>query len=428
MSEVLDQAKIGWGEFVDPHDRSKGKNFPLHNLQSKVYLSDHRFTAAIAGTGGGKTVTGPLWIARQIERFKKVNPHRPILGMVIAPTYKVLSRATVPTLINTFKDTPLEGIYKESRSYYELPKINGVDGGIIWCQGADNPGGLEGGQFDFIWGDEAGQFKYNVWIAIQGRTGLKRSPILLTTTPYGKNWLYHHFYKAYKEGNPDYYVVQWPSNANPAYSTEEYERAKSVMSGELGTMRYDGEFSGIAGLVYRDIGNCFTTLSPSELSTLLSKPGTFHGGIDFGWNDPFCALSGFLEKERDILWVWFERYKSKTPIEVHADKLPKFVDRSIKWYCDHNPELIQKLKRGGHLVAKAEKNILAGINAVNHRIYTDRLKIVSNRCKAVVAESEMYKYPDEEDKMGGDVPIDDFNHAMDALRYMIMGIDRKRAA
>lgn len=426
-TQVVDQKKIGWGEWLDPNDRSKGKYFPLHALQQKVYLSDNRFTAAIAGTGGGKTVTGPLWIARQIQRFKEVNPYRPLLGMIVAPTYKVLSRATVPTLINTFKGTELEGIYKESRSYYELPKINGVEGGLIWCQGADNPGGLEGGQFDFIWGDEAGQFKYNVWIALQGRTGLKRSPILFTTTPYGKNWLYHHFYKAFKEGNPDYFVVQWPSNANPAYSTVEYERAKATMSEELATMRYDGAFTGLAGLVYKDIESSYVTLQPDELEKLINSEGRHFGGMDFGWNDPFCGLGGFLDRN-DTLWVWYERYKSQTPIEEHAEKLPKFYDKTIRWYADHNPEFIHKLRKGGHSVTKADKNILAGINAVNNRIYTEKIKIVENRCRALVAEAEMYKYPDEEDKSGGDKPIDEFNHAMDALRYLVMGVDKRRAA
>lgn len=423
---TLEQQKLNWGDFIDPNDRSKGKYYPLHQFQEMCYNSTTRFTAAIAGTGGGKTVLGPLWVARKIMEAK-ARSEKPILGMVIAPTYKVLSRATVPTLIETFKGTALEGIYKESRSYYQLPKINGTEGGLIWCQGADNPGGLEGGQFDFIWGDEAGQFKYNVWIAIQGRTGLKRSPILFTTTPYGKNWLYSHFYRAYKEGNPDYFVVQWSSNQNPAYSTEEYERAKSVMSTELGSMRYDGTFAGMSGLVYKDISQCFVEMNKDELLKLLSQDGYFYGGIDFGWNDPFCALCGFLDKN-DVLWVWFERYKSQTAIEEHSSKLPKFYDRGIKWFADHQPEMIYKLRKGGHTVVSANKNILSGINAVNSRILSGRLKILTNRCPAVVSESEMYKYPEDEEKSGGDKPIDEFNHAMDSLRYLIAGMDKKRAA
>ena len=418
-----------WGDLIDPDDPTKGKYFPLHEFQLKVYHSNTRFTAAIAGTGGGKTVTGPVWLSRIItEHFNDLKRGRkPFMGMVVAPTYKVLSRATIPTLIDTFKGTALEGRYRESDNLYLLPNINNVKGSKLWCQGADNPGGLEGGQFDAIWGDEAGQFKLSVWSAVQGRTGAKQAPILLTTTPYGKNWLYSEFYKRAVNGDKDYMVVQWASKVNPAYPEEEYNRAKRTMNKELAEMRYDGAFTSLQGLVYPDMSRCYVRMSRSSLEDLLSGEGRFVGGIDFGWNDPFCALCGFLDVD-DVLWVWFERYRAKKTIEDHADKLPKFFGRSMKWYADHEPDHIYRLKKGGHVVVKANKSIIPGIEAVNSRIYNNKLRVVSNRCIALQAEAEVYMYPETEDESGGDKPIDADNHAMDALRYMVSGIDLKRAA
>src|SRR5215467_4008096 len=118
--------ELQWGDLIDPHDYSKGKYYPLHEKQLEAYNSTARFTAAIAGTGGGKTVLGPLWIIKQIqriyeERSKSRKQFRPILGMVVAPTYKVLARATVPTLIDTLKHTALQGIYHETKNVYNLP-------------------------------------------------------------------------------------------------------------------------------------------------------------------------------------------------------------------------------------------------------------------------------------------------------------------
>jgi len=175
MSTAL-EAAAKWGEIIDGQ-----KHYPCHQGQLDVLASKARFTAAIAGTGGGKTVCGPLWLAEQIKRV--VESKRKFLGMVVAPTYKVLSRATLPTLIETFNGTALQGTFKETKNLYVLPN----NWGLIWCQGADNPGGLEGGQFDAVWLDEGGQVKLSVWIALQGRTGAKQAPIFITTTPYGLN-------------------------------------------------------------------------------------------------------------------------------------------------------------------------------------------------------------------------------------------------
>jgi PBSX family phage terminase large subunit len=421
-----EERKLTWGDLVDPDDPTKGKYYPLHKHQKAIYDSNARFTAAIAGTGGGKTVTGPLVAAKKITEFinKRENKGRQFLGMVVAPTYKVLQRATVPTLIQTFKDTVFEGTYKEQKNLYVLPN----DWGLIWCQGADNPGGLEGGQFDFIWGDEAGQFKQSVWNAIQGRTGAKQAPILLTTTPYSKNWLYSEVVLNWQKGDPNYFVEQWASYYNPAYPKEEYERAKRTMSKDRAAMRYDGLFTNLEGLVYPEMGRCFVEMDINEIQKLINSPGKAVGGIDFGWNDPFSAHCGHLDRN-DTLWIWYERYKRRTTIEEHSSALPKLYNKSVTWYADHSePEQILKLRKSGHRVKKANKSITAGIVAVNARILTDKLKIIVNRCPAIRAEAEVYAYTDNEDDLGTDKPIDEFNHACDSLRYLVAGIDLKKPA
>lgn len=427
----------GWGDWIDPNAPERGKYFPLHPGQVEILGANNRFIAAIAGTGGGKTVLGPIWCSKHIQRVQKTGKR--FLGMIVAPTYKVLARATVPTLIDTFRNTSLEGVYKEQKNLYDIPDKKVIDvetgeetvipGGLIWCQGADNPGGLEGGQFDFIWADEGGQLKLMVWVAIQGRTGHKQSPILITTTPYTKNWLFSQFYKAHLNGDPNYKVVQFSSDMNPTYSSEEVERAKSAMSKEKFEMRYHGQFMTAEGLVYPGMSDACINFTKEEYHTLLQQPGRFYGGIDFGWNDPFVAISGFLDAA-DVLWIWYERYKSRTPIEEHASAMPKLPNHTIVWYSDHAPEFVNKLRKGGHTVKTAKKSIVAGVDAVNARIKTGRLKFIMNCCTATISEGELYSYPEDEDEIGGDKPdgksCDD--HAMDALRYMVMGIDNKRAA
>ena len=416
-----------WGEKYHPitgkvsFEEGHPKYFPVHQYQQQILDSNCRFNAAIAGTGGGKTVVGPLWCIYRIQ--EAIAKYGTGLGMVVAPTYKVLYRATMPCFVETLKDTALEGRYLESKSYYELPN----NWGRIWAQGADNPGGLEGGQFDFVWGDEGGQFRAKTLDAITGRTGAKFAPILITTTPYAVRALFNSWIKPFRAGDKNYFILHFPSIANPAYPQEEYDRAKGSMTPEKFAERYDGMYMSLEGLVYPEFNRCKITMTKGRLADLLSSNGKFVGGIDFGWNDPFCSLGGFLTPD-DILYIWFERYKSQTTLEEHAEALPKFANTDIIWYADHQPEAIRKLRRGGHVVRKATKDILGGVYAVNHRIYTGKLKVIENKCPAVCGEAEMYAYPEKDEEIIGDKPVDKDNHAMDTLRYMVMGLDRKRAA
>lgn len=420
MGLVTAAKSVGWGEL-----RNGIKHFPLHAQQTKIVRSTARFTAAIAGTGGGKTAVGPVWIIRQLQRIldtvargKRDINDDPILGMVIAPTYAVLQRATAPHLVRALAGTDLEGRYIPTRNIYELP--NGL--GLIWVLSADNPGGLEGGQFDFVWCDEGGQIKYDAWVAIQGRTGQKQAPVLITTTPYGQNWLFHHFYNLWKKNDSDYYVVQWASHVNPAYPRAEYERAKRTLSQQRFSMRYDGNFVKRSGLVYPDFDTCVMESDPLVL------PGGEHiGGIDWGWNDPFAGIAGVKyidDTGKDILYIYYERYKRETGLALHSRALPP----SVTWHCDPSrPDSIAELSKAGHHAIPSYNDIIIGVDAVNGRIDNGRLR-VSPACKALIAEASQYAYPEKDDETYGEKPEDSFNHALDALRYLVAGADRLNIA
>lgn len=413
-AKVSKSPRMRWGQMVDGEIC-----YPLHEHQSKVLNSRARFTAAIAGTGGGKTVTGPLWVMLKIseiqakfESGERDPVFEPILGLVVAPTHPIMERATAPTFVRTFEGTDFQGIYIPSRNKYLLP--NGL--GTIYFLSADNPQGLEGGQFDFCWADEGGQLKFDAWIALQGRLGQKQAPALITTTPYGLNWLHKKFFNMWRAGDKDYAVFQWASKENPAYPKEEYDRAKRSMSKTRAAQRYDGLFVRMEGLVYQEFDQ--SLCDPFRINQIT---GRRFGGIDFGWNNPFAAFVGVLDSD-DVLWVGYERYKRFTRLAHHAQALPK----DTLYAADPSrPDSIKELRTAGLSVMPAQNDILVGIDAVTSRILTDRLKI-SRDLRAVIAESEEYHFPEKEDEIIGDKPVDEFNHAMDALRYLVMLVDRRR--
>lgn len=405
--KVIVEVKYVWGEL----NKQGEKVYKLHGGQSKILRSKKRFTAAIAGTGGGKTVLGPLWIARRIKQLISEGVTSGMIGMVIAPTYKILSRATVPTLIETFRDTDLEGRYLEAKGQYILP--SGM--GVLYLLSSDIPEGLEGGQLNIgAWLDEGGQMSYKAWMAIMRRTGVNQAPILITTTPYLANWLKTDFLERFIQGDPDYAVTSWSSIKNPNYPKAEFERARRVLSEAAFNMMYCGDFVSLEGLVFTSFANC--VCEPKEI-----LGGRLVGGIDFGWRAPFCALGGtlYMEDGKDVLYIGYERYKTRCHIEEHAADMPN----SHIWYADPSePDQIDSLRRLGHRVVPANNSILVGIRAANERINDARLQ-VSSECTNLIIEAGMYQYPDVDDE---EKPIDGMDHTMDAFRYLCMGLYRKK--
>ncbi|GAF92322.1 unnamed protein product, partial [marine sediment metagenome] len=74
--------------------------------------------------------------------------------MVIGPTYEVLDRNALKDYVDTFQGTDWQGHLNKVKVTYTHP-----DGTMVYFRSADKPDHLEGGHFDWIWMDEAGQYK-----------------------------------------------------------------------------------------------------------------------------------------------------------------------------------------------------------------------------------------------------------------------------
>ncbi len=384
------------------------KRIQLHDGQTAVFQTDARFIALIAGTGGGKTFTGPYWLSKEIAK----NPQG-IFG-VGSPTYKMLHRTTAPELINAFKGTTLEGEYKASAGEYHLPT-----GGIIYLCSTEVPDHVEGGQYDAWWLDEAGQMKAWLWTVIQARLGFKQGRCLFTTTPYGLNWLYKEIYCEAKKGDPDYFVSQFPSTMNPGYPQAEYDRVVRTMDERTVAMRYRGEFRKMAGLVWPGMDGWVCQLDEitAAHSAALDEPESVRwvGGIDWGYNNPFVALSAFVDAD-DVMWVYRERCRTETLLKDHAPSL----DKLTTYYADPSgKQWIEELIALGITTQGAINDVAMGIERVTERGKTGRLKI-SPECRNLISESETYRYKENTDK-----PVKENDHCVDGLRYVVMGVDGK---
>jgi hypothetical protein len=157
------------------------------------------------------------------------------------------------------------------------------------------------------------------------------------------------------------------------------------------------------------------------------------GAIDFGFSCPFACVWGHVDHD-GILWITGMRYVRQCTIPTHAESIPK----GVRYWCDPAlPESIKELRNNGHdcipcihlrsrgSQGEMKKPILHGIDLVTSRIRSGRLKVVRSACLPLVREAGMYCYDPEK---RSENPVDADNHAMDALRYLVVGLDRGKAA
>ena len=98
------------------------------------------------------------------------------------------------------------------------------------------------------------------------------------------------------------------------------------------------------------------------------------------------------------------------------------VDR--RWHADpRKPGTICEPRCAGFTIHKADNAQNPGISALHSRIEARTLRIIGSACPNLLSESELYQYEE-----GSDKPAKEYDHALDALRYLIYKLDAKRLA
>ena len=80
----------------------------------------------------------------------------------------------------------------------------------------------------------------------------------------------------------------------------------------------------------------------------------------------------------------------------------------------------------GLKVRRADNDIRLGIAAVAARLRTGRLKVDGPACPQLLHEARLYRYPTASERFSvNENPVDEHNHALGALRYLIAALDAR---
>lgn len=145
--------------------------------------------------------------------------------------------------------------------------------------------------------------------------------------------------------------------------------------------------------------------------------------LDVGWKKT-AALWGSWDRDSDIIYIWSEHYRGEAEPVIHAkaikargDWIPGVFDHAARGRSQIDGRRLSDMYiEEGLTLINANKAIDSGLLEVYQRLSTGRLKIFGN-LRNFWKEYMLYRR-DEKGKI-----VKEFDHLMDCLRYLIMGIE-----
>lgn len=379
----------------------------LTPAQATIAKDKHRFRVICSGRRFGKTTLS-------VEEMKGKALSKPSKIAYVAPTYAQARDICWQMLIKELK--PIIKKTNESRLELEVMTKDG-DSSFITLRGWESIETLRGQQYDLIVIDEIASMR-NFWSnwqeVVRPTLTDTKGEALFISTPKGFN----HFYDLYnlEQKDSDYKSFHFSTYDNPFIPSEEVDKARLEMTEDRFAQEYLADFRKTEGLVYKEFKrelHLYEELPDKTFETLL--------GIDFGFTNPTAII--VVKKDREgNYWVEDEWYKTGQTNEQIVKKATSF--RPLRVYADPEaPEKILEMANAGlNLieVIKGKDSVANGINKVREVFKQFRIK-VNKRCLNLILELETYHYPETRgERNENELPEKDGDHALDALRYILM--------
>ncbi len=419
----------------------KRKPVYLPGLVGKGYKTFWNFKGRYRVVKGSrrskKSKTMALWTIYNIMKYPESNM------LVVRKTYRTLKDSCFTELKWAIKRLEVEHLWSVKESPLEMTYT--LTGQKIYFRGLDDPLKItsiatEIGVLSWMWIEEAYEIMNEDDFDTLAESMLGDCPeglfkqITLTFNPWNeKIWIKHRFFDDVvgkdAEGNPKYKERSSPMSADGEilaittnYLCNEwlseadkkvFERMKMQNPRRFNVAGL-GNWGVVDGLVYEnwversfsldEIGNCKTAV-----------------GLDFGYtNDPSAFFVGFIDVTNKKLYVWDEFYEKGLSNKKIYEKIVSMGYAKERITADSaEPKSIDELKGKGLRISGAKK----GKDSINNGIQwiQDLEIIIHPRCVNFLTEISNYTWA--VDKFGKklNVPIDDFNHLMDAMRYALEG-------
>lgn len=320
--------------------------------------------------------------------------------------------------------------------------------------------GENGSGVDFALMEEASAFTAQDLDEVSGRMRGSSAPfrqIILCTNPDTEtHWINQQFIKPHLAGILDTSkaAVYLPGPLdNPILKPDYLDRLRGL-SGVLRARLWEGRWVRAEGTVYDEFDPDVHLIEPFEIPADWRR----YRAIDMGYNHARVCLWGALDWD-DNLYIYRETYRTQQTASHHAIQLRRLSNNDGKGesyeatWADHDAGERADYEEGGISTIPANKDVKRGLQAVRWRLQNalnakngqntgpwvkffrgctfqvDEKLRESHKPYSTVQEFDCYLWKRNGDgSVSTEEPIKENDHGMDALRYMIMGIDKDRSS
>ena len=208
---------------------------------------------------------------------------------------------------------------------------------------------------------------------------------------------------------------------NPGLSDRIRERYKSMYAGVFYKRYILGLWVMADGLVYDMFDE------ERHIGTVEDTEGEYYVSCDYGIQNATVFLLWRKEKGT-TRWVCLNEYyysgrssQLQKTVGGHADGLQEMLGDISPKAIIVDPSasaLIVELRKRKYHVLPANNDVLDGISDVSTMLRNDRL-IFDKKCKNTIEEFGVYCWDKKAADRGEDRPVKDYDHCMDAVRYMV---------
>jgi len=387
----------------------------FHSGQQRAWDSNKRFVLVVAGTQSGKTVFGPWWLVREIQRCG------PGDYLAVSASFDLFRLKMLPELLRVFQELAILGPveWRASDRVILLPSM----GARIILRSAESGGGLESATAQAAWLDEAGQesFSLATWEAVLRRLSLSQGRVLITTTLYNLGWLTDIMDECDQGKRPDWDVVQFPSTVNPAFPHEEYERARREMAPWRFAMMYEGLKARPSGLIYSDYNPARHRIPPFPIPLGWRR----YVGIDPGGANTAAVWLAESDDEEPVYYLYHELLTGDMSTPDLVAKITGFDELvSQYWGGAHSESQMRRdwTAAGRYVYEPPVQDVEAGIARVTRLLREDRLRVFAD-CELTHRQFQSYsRVLDASGQPEDRIANKETYHMLDALRYVVAGL------
>lgn len=351
----------------------------------------NRYILSRGGMRSGKTysilqVLCYLALTNENKTYIIIRRHKETLRSVLVPDF-----ITVLTMM---------GIYDEDNFNKTSLTYKFQTGSVIRLLGSDDARKLRGLASDVIYFNECTEISKEAFYQLEGRS---REKVFIDYNPSDTESYIYDILKLFPEKSIE---VHSTFRDNPFLPEEQIKSIedKIKVSPEWYKVFVLGEIPTSNTRIY----NHFKTVNKIPDDAILRSYG-----LDHGYNDPFVIVACY-EYEKEF---YFKELCCETQLDPNQmmDKINKLhLDKSIKIYADHSPDLNAMIRKQGYKIEPADKkSIKEGINTLKANVIyytTDSTNIME----------EVYKYMwSTVNGQITDKPVEKHDHTMDSMRYAL---------